>query len=89
MGTAPDVYVTILEVQFQDNLDVDIMNFKLSGLKCKVQLDVIGTAAQLAGMVAADTASKIADKAAGYLGMPSLLSLTSIWIWGYGRRVKR
>jgi len=73
MGTAPDVYVTILEVQFQDNLDVDIMNFKLSGLKCKVQLDVIGTAAQLAGMVAADTASKIADKAAGYLGMAASL----------------
>lgn len=77
---APDVYVTILQVNMQEGVEVrDLLNFRLSGLKCRVRLEVTGTAAQLAGMVAAGAAKKVgkvAGKAeaavAGALGFSAL-----------------
>lgn len=64
----PDVDVTILRVDFQDGLDVDVFNFRLSGLKCRVRLEVAGSAGQLAAMVAADAAKGATKKVSKLLG---------------------
>mmetsp|Transcript_68894 Transcript_68894/g.222695 ORF Transcript_68894/g.222695 Transcript_68894/m.222695 type:complete len:245 (-) Transcript_68894:100-834(-) len=65
----PDIYVTILQVNFQDGLDIDIMNFNLSGLKCRVKLELTGTKRHMAAMVATDQASKLMGAAAGLVGV--------------------
>lgn len=64
----PDVDVTILEVNFQDGLDVDVFNFNMSGLKCHVRMDVTGTAAQVAAMAAADAAKMAVNKVSALTG---------------------
>lgn len=64
----PDIDVTIVEVNFQDGLEVDVFNFSLSGLKCRVKMDVAGTYAQVAAMVAADAAKGAAKQVAKFTG---------------------
>mmetsp|Transcript_45571 Transcript_45571/g.120446 ORF Transcript_45571/g.120446 Transcript_45571/m.120446 type:complete len:250 (+) Transcript_45571:77-826(+) len=68
MHEKPDVDVTILEVNFQEGLDVDIFNFSLSGLKCRVRMDVTGSAAQIAAMAAADAAKGAVKKVSALTG---------------------
>jgi len=70
----PDTDVTILEVMFQDGLDVDIFNFSLSGLKCRVLLEVKGTAAELAAMLAAGATEGAMKKVVGVIGMGDSLA---------------
>lgn len=61
MSDEPEVYVTIVKVGMQDGMKVDdLFDFRLSGLKCRVRLEVKGTVAQLAAMVAAGAAMGIA-----------------------------
>lgn len=67
---APDVIVTILEVNLQDGMEVDdLLDFRLSGLRCHVKLEAKGTAAQLTAMAAAGTAEKVLGKAAALPGL--------------------
>uniref|UniRef100_A0A7S4W2G3 Uncharacterized protein n=1 Tax=Alexandrium monilatum TaxID=311494 RepID=A0A7S4W2G3_9DINO len=70
----PDVDITIQKVEFQDGMEVDIFNFSLSGLKCRVRMDVVGTAAQLAAMVAADAAKGAMKKISKAIGMGESLA---------------
>lgn len=63
---APDVFVTIVEVSMEQGVGLTSLNcFHLKGLKCKAEIKVHGTAAQLAGMVAAQGAASVL----GFLGM--------------------
>jgi len=64
----PDIDVTILEVLFQEGLDVDIFNFSASGLKCHVRMDVKGSKTQIATMAAADAAKGAAKKVSALTG---------------------
>jgi len=64
----PDVDVIIIEANFQDGLDVDVFNFSLSGLKCRVRMDVRGSAAQILTMGAADAAKGAAKKVSALTG---------------------
>jgi hypothetical protein len=67
---APDVFVTILKVTMQDDVDViDLLDFSLSGLRCRVKLEAKGTSAQLAGMLATGAAEKMISKAAALPGL--------------------
>lgn len=64
----PDVDITILKVDFQDGLNVDIFNFSLSGLKCRVRMDAKGSAAEIAAMAAADAAKGAVKKVSKLTG---------------------
>merc|ERR1719188_2438261 len=61
----PDVFVEILEVDLGNGVEPSLLNFSLKDVKIKAKVEVIGTAAQLAGMVAAGGAKKAADKVSG------------------------
>jgi len=77
---APDVFIEVLQVDLGDGVDVaSLLNFSLKGLKVKTRVEIVGTAAQLTGMVAAGGAKKAADKVGAAeaavtdrLGLPSL-----------------
>lgn len=78
--TGPDVWVEIKEVDLGEGVDAaSLLNFSLKGVKVKTRIEIVGTAAQLAGMVTADGAKKAAEtvgKAESALeekfGLPSL-----------------
>jgi hypothetical protein len=64
VAKAPDVSIAILEVKMPEKLDVEnLLNFRLEGLDCRARLEVVGTAPQLAGMVAAGTIETALGKA--------------------------
>jgi len=70
MAEEPEVYVTIVKIGMQDGMKVDdLFDFRLSGLKCRVRLEVKGTVAQLAAMVAAGAAMGIAGTFRRLTGM--------------------
>merc|ERR1719210_373053 len=77
---APDVYITILEIDLKDGVEATDLNiFSLKGIATKARVEIIGTAAQLAGMVAADGTKKAAEGLSGVekaiaekTGLPSL-----------------
>jgi len=76
---APDVYLTILEVNvLHKGLRVaDLATFSLEGLGCKARIEVTGTAAQLAGMITADAASwALAAIGAGETAVGGALGVT-------------
>mmetsp|Transcript_124619 Transcript_124619/g.338536 ORF Transcript_124619/g.338536 Transcript_124619/m.338536 type:complete len:291 (-) Transcript_124619:117-989(-) len=57
VASEPDVHITLVKVAMQDGMKVDdLFEFRLSGLKCRVRLEVKGSVAQLAAMVAAGAA---------------------------------
>lgn len=76
VAEAPDVLVTILSVDVQDGMQVDdLFDFRLSGLKCRTRLEVRGTAAQLAAMLAtgavlgaAETVGRLTGLGTGKVG---------------------
>jgi len=77
---APDVYVTFLKVELQEGVGAqDLLNFHLKGVAVSTKVEIVGTAAQLAGMTAAIGTSKVAEKVsagesavADKLGIPNL-----------------
>jgi len=77
---APDVWVTILNVDLKEGLEAqDINVFSLKGLAVRARVEIIGTIAQLTGMLAADSAKKVMDKVsigektvAKFVGLQSL-----------------
>lgn len=72
VASEPDVYVTLVKVEMQDGMKVDnLFEFRLSGLKCRVRLEVKGTVAQLAAMVAAGAAMGVVGKLGKRLGLGS------------------
>lgn len=78
--TGPDVWIEIKEVELGDGVDAqDLLHFSLKGVKVKTTVEIVGTAAQLAGMVTADGATKAAEKVGAAeealkekFGLPSL-----------------
>eukprot|EP00406_Dinophysis_acuminata_P058653 CAMPEP_0179270436 /NCGR_PEP_ID=MMETSP0797-20121207/31467_1 /TAXON_ID=47934 /ORGANISM="Dinophysis acuminata, Strain DAEP01" /LENGTH=202 /DNA_ID=CAMNT_0020978773 /DNA_START=83 /DNA_END=691 /DNA_ORIENTATION=- len=69
VNEAPDMYVTILEVEKRDGLDaVDSSDFSLTGMKCRTKLSVSGSVAQLAGMAASKAAQRVFERAAVLTG---------------------
>jgi len=78
--SSPDVWIEIKEVDMGAGVDVaSLLNFSLKGVKVKTQVEIVGTAAQLAGMVTAAGAAKAGEKVGAAedvlkekLGLPSL-----------------
>lgn len=78
--SGPDVWIEIKEVDLGDGVDVQsLLNFSLKGVKVKTTVEIVGTAAQLAGMVTAGGAAKAAEKVGAAeealqerFGLPSL-----------------
>lgn len=60
---APDMFIEILQVDLGDGVEVaSLLNFHLKGVRVKSKVEIVGTAAQLAGMAAAGGAKKVAEK---------------------------
>lgn len=62
----PDVFIEIMQVDMGAGVEAaSLLNFHLKEVKIKAKVDIIGTAAQLAGMVAAGGAAKAGAKVSG------------------------
>merc|ERR1719277_1403886 len=78
--SGPDVWIEIKEVDLGGGVDVQsLLNFSLKGVKVKTTVEIVGTAAQLAGMVTAGGTEKAAEKVGAAeealterFGLPSL-----------------
>jgi len=58
----PDVYVMITDVQLKDGVEFTSLNaFVLRGVDCKLEVKIMGSKTQMAGMVAAQQAGKLFD----------------------------
>jgi len=76
----PDVWVDIKEVDLGEGVDAaSLLNFSLKGVRVKTGIEIVGTAAQLAGMVTAGGTAKAAEKVSAAedaltekVGLPSL-----------------
>jgi hypothetical protein len=74
------VWVEIKEVDLGEGVDAaSLLNFSLNGVKVKTGVEIVGTAAQLAGMVTAAGTTKAAEKVSAAedalkdtVGLPSL-----------------
>jgi hypothetical protein len=81
----PDVWVEIKQVDLGEGVDVaSMLNFSLKGVKVKTQVEIVGTAAQLAGMVTAGGAKAAAEKVgAAEAALKEKLGLPSLGIGSY------
>jgi len=61
-GVGAETSLLISTTSGKEFRQTSLLNFSLKGVKMKVRVEIVGTAAQLAGMVTADGAKKAAEK---------------------------